>query len=234
MPEMDGMQATQIIRGKEQGQPIPIVALSAGTSPGDRDRVLGVGMTDYLTKPVGYKTLLATVERLLCFGMHSTFPSTDSLSLFESQSFKKPAPSKLVIEVVPSKKEYMILVVDDDLVCRKISQKMLQKAGYRVITAKNGKEAVSMFEEAAGHLDLVLMDVQMPEMDGCEATRTIRGMEYGEHIPIIALSAGAMLTDREQGVAAGMSYYLTKPVDYKKLLETVQMFIGTRNGARAA
>ena len=99
---------------------------------------------------------------------------------------------------------------------------MLKKAGYAVKTVENGKEAVRALEEDV--FDLILMDVQMPVMDGVEATRKIRGMEEktGKHIPIVALTANAMKGDRERYLKAGMDDYMTKPFKWELLRQIIE------------
>ena len=119
-----------------------------------------------------------------------------------------------------------ILVVDDDAVISKVFAVMLQRAGFEVDLAEDGVQGVEMWEQ--GNYDLVLMDVQMPRMDGFEATRAIREKEArrGGHTPIVAVTAYALQKDEEQCLAAGMDAYISKPVDFKRLLATIKGFIG--------
>jgi CheY-like chemotaxis protein len=127
----------------------------------------------------------------------------------------------------------LILLAEDDAVSRKIASRMLQKAVYHVLQACNGLEAVSLFQQQCSDIDLILMDVMMPTMDGLEAAERIRNLEadtaadYSSRgVPIIALSAGAMKGDREKGLSAGMSDYLTKPVSYNALARTLGEHLG--------
>jgi CheY-like chemotaxis protein len=119
-----------------------------------------------------------------------------------------------------------VLVVDDDDVISKVLAVMLQRADFEVDLAENGVKGVEMWEN--GNYDLVLMDVQMPRMNGFEATRAIREKEgkRGGHTPIVAVTAYALQQDEEQCLAAGMDAYISKPVDFKKLLETIRRLIG--------
>ena len=103
-----------------------------------------------------------------------------------------------------------VLVVDDNAVNRKLAAKLLERAGCQVETAENGVQAVDRVQR--GRFDLVLMDCHMPEMDGIEATRTIRAAESGPRLPIVALTASAMAEDRDRALAAGMDDFLTKPL----------------------
>ena len=115
-----------------------------------------------------------------------------------------------------------ILLVEDNPVNRKVAVGILQKRGHRVQTAENGLEALRALETAL--FDVVLMDIQMPEMDGLQATTAIREMERasGAHLPIVAMTAHAMKGDRELCLAAGMDAYLTKPIMPKALFATLQ------------
>ena len=109
-----------------------------------------------------------------------------------------------------------IMVVEDNAVNRLVVTKFLEKMGQQVIPATGGREAVSIFE--SNPVDLILMDIQMPGMDGIEATRMIRRYDRGQTVPIIALTAHAMPGDRENFLAQGMDGYLAKPLDKDKLL----------------
>ncbi len=115
-----------------------------------------------------------------------------------------------------------ILLVEDSLVNQKLAATVLRKRGHDVSVASNGREALGVLELQA--FDLILMDIQMPEMDGLEATRAIREREQatGDHIPIIALTAHALEGDRERCLDAGMDNYLAKPIHAKRLLETIE------------
>ena len=178
----------------------------------------------------------------------------------QEASPEKPSPEALVStkQQLRSVKGGKILLVEDNLVSRRMANRMLEKAGYEVTLAEDGVEAVEAFKSDLS-FDLVLMgeyrhmlesypvgfnlahilvntfpcidsDVMMPRMDGLEAARTIRAIESSEPghskpVPIVALSAGAMKGDRESGLAVGMTDYLTKPVNYKLLLETLEKYI---------
>jgi CheY-like chemotaxis protein len=115
-----------------------------------------------------------------------------------------------------------ILVTEDNPVNQKLAVRMLEKIGHSVVVAANGKLALETWQQE--HFDLIFMDVQMPEMDGFEATSEIRKREMadGQHIPIIAMTAHAMLGDRERCLAAGMDYYISKPVNRDVLMKTIE------------
>ena len=132
----------------------------------------------------------------------------------------------------------MILLAEDDTTSRKLATRMLQKAGFEVLPARDGSEAVSLFQQHQAKIDLILMDVMMPKLDGLEATEQIRELERlsqsAESVPIVALSAGAMKGDRERGLQVGMSDYLFKPVNRGELLKTLARFLGGEAESTAA
>jgi CheY-like chemotaxis protein len=119
-----------------------------------------------------------------------------------------------------------ILLVEDNVINQKVASRMLEKNGHTVVVASNGKEALRAVE--AGRFDAVLMDVQMPEMDGLEATAAIRAAEQGtdRRLPIVALTADAMTGDRERCLEAGMDGYVTKPVQSPQLLQALAEVLG--------
>ena len=119
-----------------------------------------------------------------------------------------------------------ILVVDDDTVMRNILSVLLKRADFEVDVADDGLIGVEMWEK--GDYDLVLMDVQMPRMNGFEATSTIREKErtHGGHTPIVAITAYALEKDKEECLAAGMDAYLAKPINFKKCIEMIHALTG--------
>ncbi len=123
-----------------------------------------------------------------------------------------------------------ILVVEDNLVNRKLAVALVQKWGYIALVANDGQEALTIL--AQEHVDLILMDVQMPVMDGLKATRAIRAQEAesGEHLPIVALTAHAYTSDRAKCMDAGMDEFLAKPVDHRDLHETILRLLPAGNG----
>jgi PAS domain S-box-containing protein len=125
-----------------------------------------------------------------------------------------------------SSQKLYILLAEDNLVNLKIAKHVLDQAGHRVTTAANGKIAVELFQKSK--FDLILMDIQMPEMSGDEATLQIRQMPGGDKIPIVALTAHAMKSDEERYLSLGMDGYVSKPINRKKLLETIQTVYNTK------
>ncbi len=140
---------------------------------------------------------------------------------------KLPAQAQPAADAEPPEAHGHILVVEDNLTNRKVVEAMLRKQGYRVDAVEHGQAALEFIERQRP--DLVLMDVQMPVMDGCDATREIRRQEAASgmpRLPIVALTAGAFSEDRDNCLAAGMDDFLTKPVDQGKLLATVIQYLG--------
>jgi CheY-like chemotaxis protein len=127
---------------------------------------------------------------------------------------------------MPTERPLRILLVEDNPVNQKVAEFMLARHGHKVVTAANGRIALQLLEQQA--FDLALMDVQMPEMDGLETTAQIRAREQtcGGHLPILALTANAMVGDREKCLQAGMDGYLTKPVQGHVLIAAVEQMVG--------
>jgi len=126
-----------------------------------------------------------------------------------------------------------ILVVEDDSVINEIFTVMLQRSGFEVAVAEDGVRGVEMWED--GNFDVVLMDVQMPRMNGFEATRAIREKEFvrGGHTLIVAVTAFALHNDELKCLAAGMDAYISKPVDFRKCIELINEFVLRRNESAA-
>jgi CheY-like chemotaxis protein/HPt (histidine-containing phosphotransfer) domain-containing protein len=124
-----------------------------------------------------------------------------------------------------SRRGGLILLAEDNAVNRQFAVRLLEKHGHRVVLATNGREAVAALEKEP--VDMVLMDLQMPEMDGFEATAAIRDREKvtGAHLPIIAMTAHAMKGDRERCLASGMDGYVTKPIQIRELLDVIEQYL---------
>jgi CheY-like chemotaxis protein len=130
----------------------------------------------------------------------------------------------LASEEVPDTRGMRILLAEDNAVNKRLACRILTKKGHEVVTAASGREALRVLERQT--FDLILMDIQMPELDGLEATAAIRGKEKGTkaHIPIVAMTAHAMKGDRERCLAAGMDGYIAKPVRADNLLKLVERY----------
>ena len=207
MPEIDGFALARSIRRDEQLTDTPIVMLTSVERPDDAARCRKLGIDACLTKPVKHSDLLDALATL--FGV-----STRRVRGAAKTLARSPARS------------LQILVAEDNVVNRKLVTTLLQKRGHQVTAVENGLEAVAAIEAAPKTpFDVVLMDLQMPQMGGLEATHAIReGEGLDRHVPIVALTAHAMQGDRERCLEAGMDGYLSKPIDVNRLLVTVEQF----------
>jgi CheY-like chemotaxis protein len=160
----------------------------------------------YLSKPVSQSELFEVIVRVL--GTAGLQP--ESATLITRQT----------VENVNRK--LRILLAEDNAVNQKLAARLLEKQGHQVKVTANGREALAALE--GGKFDVVLMDVQMPEMDGFEATAAIRRRERGTqtHLPIVAMTAHAMQGDRERCLAAGMDGYISKPVNSRELADVLE------------
>ena len=206
MPDMDGIALTRQIKRRPDLAEAPVLMLKLASRPGDTVRTEAAGVAAYLTKPVQPLELLDAILNAL--GVHET-----RRRLVEA---KETSP-----KVQLSAAGLSILLAEDHPINRELAVTILTQEGHRVTEAYNGKEALALATRRP--FDLVLMDVQMPELDGLEAIRLIRGDEQqtGGHVPIIALTAHAMKGDQELCLAAGADAYLSKPVKRRELLEAI-------------
>jgi two-component system, sensor histidine kinase and response regulator len=211
MPEVDGFRLAERIRAVPDFADIAIVMLTSGETRGDIERSRTIGVSAHLTKPARRKELRAAIVQAIQVqperGTGTGAPATASHSLRSSANSARPRT---------------VLLVEDVAVNQMLAQRILEKAGHKVIVADNGREGVAMLAEQP--FDVVLMDVQMPEMDGFEAAKAIRAREResGAHVPIIAMTAYAMTGDRERCLEAGMDGYISKPIRARELLNAVE------------
>ncbi|NQV02232.1 MAG: response regulator, partial [Bacteroidia bacterium] len=217
MPGMNGMEASRRI--KKSPRLAHITTLIMVTAYGKEDvmqQAEEVGLEGFLNKPVTPSTLLDTIVNVLG----------------DKGGFRKAgkSPDQWKIKTLEGVKGAQILLVEDNKINQRVAQDLLTQAGLCVTIANNGKEAVELAETTV--FDVILMDIQMPEMDGFEATRTIRANTSEAHLPIIAMTANAMTGDREKCLAAGMNDHVPKPIEPKILFETLVKWIpvGEREG----
>jgi PAS domain S-box-containing protein len=209
MPHMDGFTVAERIRQSPVPLKATIMMLSSGGHPRDAARCRELGITSYLTKPIKQSDLLNAIVTVL----HAS-----STTMPDSPPVRPPAPAK-------SPRPLRVLLVEDHPINQYLAVRMLEKYGHTVTVATNGKEALATL--AKEPFALVLMDVQMPEMDGFATTAAIRQEERatGAHVPIVALTAHAMKGDRERCLVAGMDGYLTKPLQAPQLFEVMEQLI---------
>jgi len=195
MPEMDGFELAeklQSIPGISHGA---VMMLSSAGLRGDMERCRQLGISNYLSKPIDQRELLAAIKKALAM------PNSSDVSAASKQSVQQQSMN--------------ILLVEDNRVNQKLAVTLLEKWGHRVVLANNGIEAVELARQR--QFDLILMDLQMPDMNGLEATKLIRRHETIGHTPIIAMTANAMSEDRQRCLDAGMDDYIAKPLNIDKL-----------------
>ena len=199
MPVISGFELARMIRESNlQAKDIPFLAYTSSTEK-LASKCKEAGFSAFLSKPARRSILLRTLSRTLGHGNDDDAARED----------KKLVTQYSVREEI--KQSVSILLVEDNLVNQKLASMILKKAGYSVDVATNGKIAVDMFSGDPEKYDTILMDVQMPEMDGYEATRQIRKLGFTD-VPILAMTANAMKGDRELCLESGMNDYITKPI----------------------
>ncbi|MBF0496829.1 MAG: response regulator, partial [Deltaproteobacteria bacterium] len=206
MPQMDGFELAKKIKGNPIHGNIKMILLTSASQRGDADRCKESGISAYLNKPVGHSDLLDAILTVLGAPM----PEADQKSLVTRHALKE------------SRTKLKILLAEDNLINQRLAQAILEGRGHSVSVANNGAEAISELD--VFKFDMVLMDVQMPVMDGITATERIREKERltGGHIPVIAMTAFAMKGDQERCIAAGMDGYITKPIDPNEAIRYIE------------
>jgi two-component system sensor histidine kinase/response regulator len=213
MPEGDGFGLVEAIRQNPSFSNVKIVMLTSGGKRGDAARCQALGIAAYLSKPFDRLELREVLLKVLGAepGKLGTRPLLTRHTLREQR------------------RSLSFLVVEDNAVNRTLIARLLEKRGHTVVSAQNGRKALEMLEDQ--NFDIILMDIQMPEMDGFEATKRIREKETvsGAHQPIIALTAHAMIGDRERCMASGMDDYLNKPIRPDELDEILERYLALRS-----
>ncbi|MGH9308310.1 MAG: response regulator, partial [Vicinamibacterales bacterium] len=207
MPDIDGFGVAERIAARPELAGATIMMLTSSGQYGDAARCRDLGISAYLTKPVKRTDLLDQIYRVLERGVVRMESSTPTV----------PAVAE-TMEIRPS----TILLAEDNPVNQRVAVGLLTRRGHRVTVANNGREAIEIL--ARERFDLVLMDVQMPEMGGFEVTAAIRQREEtsGGYTRIVAMTAHAMAGDRDKCIAAGMDGYLSKPINQALLFEVVE------------
>ncbi len=211
MPEMDGFEVARRIKDDPIFKDATIMMLSSAARREDAKRCREMGVAAYLAKPIRQSVLLETIVSICKGPKH------------EEDSSQKPQP-----EAVKPQRPLNVLLAEDNLVNQKLGVRILEKNGHKVTVAGNGLQVLAESEKQK--FDVILMDVQMPEMDGIEATVAIRKREAGtgEHVPIVAMTAHAMSGDREECLEAGMDGYISKPVNRDALNRTLAEVTGNQ------
>ena len=210
MPEMDGAELGRRIKADPELKETRIIMLTSQGLRGDAAAVKSIGFSAYLMKPIRRSQLFDCLVMVLG-GYRSQFQQANT-QLVTRHSIEDA-----------KRKKIRVLLAEDNTVNRKLALVLIEKFGFQADAVANGLEAVQALELVP--YDLVLMDVQMPEMDGLEATRIIRDPQSGvlDHaIPIIAMTAHAMKGDREMCLKAGMDDYVAKPIQPEQLFAAIQ------------
>ena len=208
MPDMDGFTFAGLVKKNTRLSGITIMMLTSVGFLGDAARCRDLGITAYLTKPIRQNELLEAIRIILghSAALQASVPLLTRHTLHENHTHLK------------------ILLAEDNLVNQLLAVRLLEKRGHHVTVANNGSEAVAKLSSAI--FDVVLMDIQMPVMDGFEATAAIRAQEQitRNRVPIIAMTAHALSDDEERCLAAGMDAYISKPINSKQLFDLVESF----------
>jgi len=205
MPDMDGFEVAERLRDQEGSTSPVIMMLTSSTQSGDIERCRELGIAIHLMKPIRQRELHEAFLRVL--------------------SGYKSAPAVSLVPLTSGAGGLHLLLAEDNLVNQKLAVHLLEKQGHTVHVVGNGKLAFDALRDQK--FDAVLMDVQMPEMGGFEATALIRQRELvtGQHIPIIAMTAQAMLGDRQKCLDAGMDSYLSKPISGLELVNVIRSVV---------
>ena len=217
LPDLSGLELAELIQ--KQGNIQPVALLSTA---GDWDNIKGkattVGVSTFLSKPLFSSAVLSTVSSCLGEAEPLTVQRAETKSKFS--------------HTIADYSGYFILLVDDVEINREIILALLEDTNVSIDTAENGIQAVEMFTQSPDKYGLILMDVQMPEMDGHTATRSIRALDipFAKTIPIIAMTAHVFREDIENCVEAGMNNHIGKPIDTGELYAILQMYLHNRDG----
>jgi two-component system, sensor histidine kinase and response regulator len=207
MPDMDGFTFADKIRKTPNLVGAAIMMLTSAGHLGDAARCRELGISAYLVKPIRQAELLNGICLVLNAGSETETPALPLLTKHTLQA---------------DRNRLHVLLAEDNVVNQTLAMRLLEKRGYKVTLARNGREALEAFEREP--FDFVLMDVQMPEIDGFEATSAIREKEKstGSHIPIIAMTAHALKGDQDRCLAAGMDGYISKPIRTSELFAVIE------------
>jgi two-component system, sensor histidine kinase and response regulator len=208
MPEMDGFALAERIQKDPELVGATIMMLTSAGHLGDAARCRQLGISAYLVKPIRQGELLDAICSVL-----NEAPKTKSVPLVTRHRLRE------------IKNRLRVLLAEDNAVNQMLAVRLLEKRGYTVTVAGNGRAALAAFEKES--FAVILMDIQMPEMDGFEATAAIRVREKstGGHIPIIAMTAHSLVGDQERCLAAGMDGYVSKPIRTHQLFAVIEGFL---------
>jgi PAS domain S-box-containing protein len=214
MPEMDGFSLAERIQKDPELVGAAIMMLTSAGHAGDAARCRELGIAAYLVKPVRQGELLDSIRQVL-----QKTPKQEAVPLVTRHTLRE------------TQNRARILLAEDNAINQTLAVRLLEKRGYAVTVAGDGQAALKALEKDC--FDLVLMDIQMPGMDGFEATSAIRAKEQrvGGHIPIVAMTAHALKGDQERCIAAGMDGYVSKPIRTSELFSAIESLLANKNSA---
>ncbi len=220
MPGMSGFDLARSIRDTVS-KTIPLLAFTSSTSAGGARQCEDAGFNGFLPKPVKRIRLLKMMERLIGEAGSGAQSAALKREIVTQHSMREEA-----------KYSSCILMAEDNPVNQKLAVKLLEKAGYRVVVAQNGRQAVDAFRADPDAYDIIFMDIQMPELNGYDATRELRAQGF-TRVPIVAMTANALKGDREKCLAAGMDDYISKPIKREKVFDVLKNLVFERPLAEA-
>ena len=204
MPGMDGFELIKKIREIPEHKKVPIIILSSDRGESDLKKIKELSISDFILKPVRRSRLYNAIVKVIV------------------KETSKSVVKKYDIGSAIKDKLFKVLLAEDNLINQKLTVRLLEKQGWQISVANNGNEVLNLLDK--NKFDFILMDVQMPEMDGIEATREIRKREEetGKHVPIIALTANAFKEDKKKCLEAGMDEYATKPIKINEIFSVIE------------
>ena len=219
MPGMDGIDAIRHITNGPalNNRPMMVILSASGGGGAERDRALAAGAVDFLVKPLTPSTLFDAILRLF---------APEVLAQIRETPIDRTRDHDLA--------GAHVLLVEDNDINQQIATELLNGVGAEVEIAATGREALERLARGGHPLDVILMDIQMPEMDGYEATRRIRAGAITPEIPVIAMTAHAMMEERQRALEAGMNDHVSKPIDPDALFETIARYYHAPVGATVA
>ncbi len=215
MPDVDGESLGRSVKEDPELSGTVLVMMTSGAAGGHARRLASIGFSAWLTKPVRQSQLFDCLAT--AFG-----------GITSAGSVPKRGPATRHAGVATRRRDERILLAEDNVTNQTVATRLLEKMGFGVVAVANGRDAVRALE--TGRFDLVFMDVQMPVMDGFDATRAIRSPEsavLNRRVPVIAMTAHALKGDRERCLAAGMDDYLSKPIDPMELANVTERWVGS-------
>jgi CheY-like chemotaxis protein/HPt (histidine-containing phosphotransfer) domain-containing protein len=218
---MDGLMLGALIKADPRIAGVPLVMLSSLALRAYAEKAAAQGFAAYLTKPARQHTLYSTISRVL---------AGDAVVAEVAPADAPEAPPAAAATTNPDASRKKLLIAEDNLVNQKVAVLAISKMGYETSVVPDGRQAVDAF--VSGSFDAILMDCQMPEMDGYEAAAEIRRLEQGrQRIPIVAMTAHAMKGDREKCLSAGMDDYVSKPLKVAELQAILARLVGSAPAA---